>query len=288
MISKTRHKIEGILEVQKRKMKNSSTLAEAKNSTSTRIQEFAYLVEFVFENKNWTESESQAFDIVELIRKKYLESNVKITRTDFGAGSKAENQSGETKQSKISDLCRIAASGSKWGRLMFKIIREIKPKNCLELGTSLGISGSYVLSALKLNELGEFVTVEGCPALAGIAEKTMKSLSYDHFCVEVGRFTDTLPNVLAGGKLYDYVFIDGHHAKQPTIDYFNMIYPYLSDKSIVLFDDISWSEGMNEAWETIKYNEAGILASFDLHKIGICLIDKSIATKSNTHYKLGY
>ena len=62
--------------------------------------------------------------------------------------------------------------------------------------------------------------------------------------VITGRFQDVLDDTLADLREVDYVFIDGHHDEKATLDYFNRIYPFLSKNAIVLFDDISWSEGM--------------------------------------------
>ena len=49
--------------------------------------------------------------------------------------------------------------------------------------------------------------------------------------------------------------IDGHHDEQATIAYFEKFIPYLSKNSIIVFDDISWSDGMRRAWNTIEKNE---------------------------------
>jgi hypothetical protein len=60
--------------------------------------------------------------------------------------------------------------------------------------------------------------------------------------------------------------------------YFEQILPYLSDRALVIFDDISWSVGMCSAWKKIVGTEAVRIAVY-LKAIGICVIDKSIKEK---------
>ena len=76
----------------------------------------------------------------------------------------------------------------------------------------------------------------------------------------------------------DYVFIDGHHDENATVSYFTKIKPYLSDKSVMIFDDISWSEGMIRAWNTIIGDES-VKVSLHLGSIGLCIIDSDMRTK---------
>jgi predicted O-methyltransferase YrrM len=52
------------------------------------------------------------------------------------------------------------------------------------------------------------------------------------------------------------VFIDGHHQYQPTLDYFEMIYPKCNKNEIIIFDDILWSTGMRRAWEELKQDRS--------------------------------
>ena len=50
-----------------------------------------------------------------------------------------------------------------------------------------------------------------------------------------------------------------------------MIKPFLSDNSVLVFDDIHWSEGMLSAWTEIIENEENIIFSIDLVQLGICV-----------------
>jgi len=67
----------------------------------------------------------------------------------------------------------------------------------------------------------------------------------------------------------DYVFIDGHHNEQATINYFELLLPHLSPGATVVFDDISWSKGMKRSWEKICRHSA-VAFAVDLKMLGIC------------------
>jgi predicted O-methyltransferase YrrM len=143
----------------------------------------------------------------------------------------------------------------------------------------------YLASALKLNGVGKIVTLEGAEPLASIAIKNFKTLELNNIDLILGKFQDTLENVLVQQKFFDFVFIDGNHDENATIKYFNQIYPYLSEKAIVIFDDISWSQGMKNAWDTIQ-NDKKVNYAFNLHNIGICLFEPEGVNKSKKLYDM--
>ncbi|MDF1551028.1 MAG: class I SAM-dependent methyltransferase, partial [Bacteroidales bacterium] len=132
---------------------------------------------------------------------------------------------------------------------------------------------------------GKLTTIEGAKELAFISDKTLKELNHPGYVVMNGKFKDVLPKFLPGSMPFDFVFIDGHHDKVATLEYFNIIYPYLSKKAVVIFDDINWSKGMQIVWKEI-YNDQRIKMSFDLYKWGICLIDKTAFVDKMKCYKL--
>ncbi|UZH54849.1 class I SAM-dependent methyltransferase [Salinimicrobium tongyeongense] len=51
---------------------------------------------------------------------------------------------------------------------------------------------------------------------------------------------------------YDLIYIDGNHQKEATLSYFKKLLPTVHNDSVMIFDDIHWSKGMEEAWEEIK------------------------------------
>nr|WP_316928856.1 class I SAM-dependent methyltransferase [Salinimicrobium xinjiangense] len=51
---------------------------------------------------------------------------------------------------------------------------------------------------------------------------------------------------------YSLLYIDGNHQKEATLSFFEKLLPTVHNDSVMIFDDIHWSAGMEEAWEEIK------------------------------------
>ena len=226
--------------------------------------------------RTWSDEEREAFQQVKEIRRIYLASNERVTIRDYGAGKPGSNRSPEEIKNgveitrSISKVCRSAAISVRWGKLIFTLIREFQPEHCLELGTSLGISAAYQISALKLNKKGSLITIEGAESIAGMADENLKKLNYPHYSVQQGRFKEVLPTILSGNRPVDFAFIDGHHNRMATKEYFEMINPCLAKRSILIFDDIHWSKGMRAVWKEIS-TDSRITFAVDLRRWGVCL-----------------
>ncbi len=179
-------------------------------------------------------------------RQSLLLENSVIRVTDFGAGSRVFNS--ETR--KVSQIAKNAGISKTRGKLLFRLVHYLKPAAILEIGTSLGISTAYMAAA---NPNAEIITLEGCPATAGIAIQKFKELGLDKVRLEIGNFDITLPKVLKKER-FDMIFLDGNHQKEATIRYFGQCLDSVHENSVIILDDIHWSRGMEEAWELICRN----------------------------------
>ena len=224
---------------------------------------------------------------IESARRELLRSTDTIAVDDYGAVSPEHTLSGDEMaqgrvyETVIGDLCRACSKPYFWSLLLFELIRQFRPVHCVELGTCVGISAAYQGAALALNgQGGSLVTIEGSQQTADVARRNLHGLGLATVAVTVGRFQDVLPTVLAGQRPVDYVFVDGHHDQEATVQYFEVVCPYLSATAVVVFDDISWSAGMREAWERIAADPRINLA-VDLGAVGVCVVgaEPSSATK---------
>ncbi len=290
MLKKAFKKVLRFVEIQKRELRTMSLLDRLEKSTDKDLSRFAEVVKQVKRN-TFTEQELSAYRIVDKKRLQLLNSDESIVVQDFGAGNpdsirtKEQSIDGVSGADSVSSICKNASTPENLGRLLFKLIAEFKPKCCLELGTSLGISASYQVLALKSNGHGQFVTIEGSQSIAKIALQTLEELAYSNFAVHVGKFKDVLPTILPSMGTVDFVFIDGHHDRFATKEYFETIFPYLSEKSIVIFDDIDWSTGMGEFWDEMNH-DSRVKFSFDLFRWGVCFIDKQKTESKPQSYKI--
>lgn len=184
--------------------------------------------------------------------------------------------------STVSSACKVSKSQQP-ATLLHLLIREFQPTTAVELGTNVGISSAYQAAAMNMNGKGHLVTLEASPYRARQAENLHKSLGLENVTYVLGYFAETLDNVLSRLKTVDYAFIDGHHQLQPTLDYFDKIWPHTSENAVVVFDDIRWSDGMKQAWKILK-QDPRMKISVDLYSVGICITTR--APLSNKTYKV--
>jgi predicted O-methyltransferase YrrM len=146
-------------------------------------------------------------------------------------------------------LERVANTGKgrRWGTFLHLLSTAANAQNILELGACAGLSGCY-LSATE--HCQQFVTVEGAPALAEIAARSLKQAGR-HATVINALFDDALDRLLPPKQPLDLAFIDGHHEKIATLHYFERLTPHVRPGGIVLFDDISWSSDMRDCWNEV-------------------------------------
>ena len=153
-----------------------------------------------------------------------------------------------------------------------------KPINILELGTSLGISTSYLA---KADDNVQVFTFEGCRETSKIAQDNFNKQNITNASVILGNFNITLAEKLKEIKTIDLAFIDGNHQEQPTIIYFEQCLEYANNNTIFVFDDIHWSKGMENAWSYIKAHPKTTL-TIDLFFVGIVFIKSELSKEDFT------
>lgn len=220
------------------------------------------LIVDVFENEN----SYYAFPAVELIRKKLLLSKRSITVEDMGAGSRVF----KSNQRKIKDIVKHSAKKPKYAQLLFKLVNYYQPSTILELGTSLGLTTTYLAKARKKAKVYSF---EGSAEICQAAKNTFKSLRVKNVQLIQGNFNETLPEILPKVDVLDFAFFDGNHQKKPTLDYFNQCLERANEHSVFVFDDIHWSDEMTEAWEEIKAHPE-VTLTVDIFQFGIVFFRK--------------
>ena len=110
-----------------------------------------------------------AYTKIEDLRRRLLTDDRKLLIEDFGAGS----VSGHTKQRTVAALANKTAKSKKYGQLLFRIANYYHPASIIELGTSLGISASYLAMG---NPDSKFITMEGATAVAAVARENFSQL----------------------------------------------------------------------------------------------------------------
>jgi predicted O-methyltransferase YrrM len=172
----------------------------------------------------------------------------------------------------LAEVCRTDSKPPHWGRLLFSIVRELRPRHALELGAGVGLSAAYQAAALELVGGGRLLTLEAAEQRVALSRETLRELELGVRAeVRHGRFAEALEPALAELAPVDYAFIDGHHEEEATLRYWGAISPSLASPAVVLFDDIRWSPGMIRAWAALCRDSQVDLAA-DLGTVGACLV----------------
>jgi len=213
------------------------------------------------------------FQKIEEVRKSLLSNHNLINVTDLGAG--------KSRLRKVSDIASKSLKRKKYAQLLFRIGHYFKAQNILELGTSFGITTAYLASVSSTSKV---VTLEGCTETLKIAGNNFRKLGFDNVQMIEGNIDTTLFSTLDNFDKLDFVFIDANHRNEALISYFEQCLRKIHKTSVIVIDDINWSEGMLQAWEKIKLHNR-VTSTIDLFELGIVFFNSDLVKK---HYKIRY
>ncbi|MBQ2784695.1 MAG: O-methyltransferase [Alistipes sp.] len=127
-------------------------------------------------------------------------------------------------------------SGHLQGKLLEMLVRMMRPRRILEIGTFTGYSA---LSLARGLDEGAFIdTIEVDDELEDIAAKYFAESEYgSRIRHHIGSALEVVPRL---GEVYDMVFIDGDKREYP--DYYRMLMDggYVRSGSVMLADNILW------------------------------------------------
>lgn len=236
------------------------------------------------------------------LRTELEKSNETVEITDLGAGSHIQ---GTQKTRRVADILRSSVSPNFQCAWLFRICNLYKPLNIIELGTSLGISTLHLAEGSP--HKSTIYTLEGAENIAKIARRnfdwyfdTFKNIGLRHtkgypsvsesaddeknkIQIVVGNFDNTLPEILEKIQKIDLAYIDGNHRYAPTMRYFEQCLEYAHPDTVLIFDDIYWSDEMLKAWEDIKQHPK-VRLSIDLFWFGLVFFRSENVEKE--HFKI--
>lgn len=190
----------------------------------------------------YDKTKHHAYEILAKHREALLNDTSTISVTDFGAGSRIF----KSNQRKISAIAKHAGISQKRQQLLFRLSHYFQPNNILELGTSLGMA-TMAMAAGSPN--ATITSIEGCAATSEKAKAHLVGFSFKNIKIVHSSFSDFF--LLKELETLDMVYIDGNHSKQATLENFEALLPYVNNKTVLIFDDIYWSQEMTEAWQEI-------------------------------------
>lgn len=128
------------------------------------------------------------------------------------------------------------------GRLLYTLVRAVKPKTVVEFGMSFGISTLYLAAAVRDNGFGHVVTTEMSAAKVEAARRTFEQTGLqDVVAVLEGDARQTLPRYLDAVEVGDgveFVLLDGW--KDLYVPVLRALEPRLAPGALVAADDTSF------------------------------------------------
>jgi len=211
---------------------------------------------------------------IESWRESLLKDNKIVKGIDFGAGSRVKSKT-------IASIARYGISSKKDCLLLHELVRIIRPKTCIELGTSLGIGTAYLA---MVNASTNIYTFEGNGDLIRMSQALFTKLRINNIHKIQGNINETLPKKLEELGIIDMVIIDANHTQEALIHYFNLLKPKMNDTGIMVLDDIRWSAGMYRGWKKIALDQQVTISLEFLNK-GLLFFRKRLQKQ---HYILSY
>ncbi|MBL7917019.1 MAG: class I SAM-dependent methyltransferase [Bacteroidia bacterium] len=234
---------------------------------------FVYsLVENVFSNNH------AFYDFEELLklRIELEKDNTILSINDLGAGSKTFTSTNR----KVKDIAKRGISSKTQSEALFKLINYLNCTTIVELGTSIGLNTLYLSKSGKETKV---YTIEGSEALCNYAKALFNKHKATNIISVLGNFDVKLPELFNEIKTFSLLYIDGNHTYEGTISYFNLALKHKTESSVIVFDDIYWSDEMEKAWREIQ-NNSEVTISIDCFYFGIVFFRKE--NKQKEHFRI--
>lgn len=174
----------------------------------------------------------------------------------------------QTKQPRTApELATTASVTQQWGTFLYLCSKGFRADSILELGSCIGISGSYLASAPGCRQM---LSIERSTDVALVAQAHLHQILPQAQVIN-RPIDDTLPQVLErfqnGIQLY---YVDAFHSYEPTLRFFEQAMPFLRRGALVVFDDIHWSKEMWDAWLVLRARQ-GFSHTVDVGRFGLCV-----------------
>jgi predicted O-methyltransferase YrrM len=196
---------------------------------------------------------------------------------DHGAGSRVF----KSNQRAVKDILRHNCSTAKDTQLLYRLCTYFKVNQVLELGTSLGIAAHAMATA---RPQAHITTIEGSAQIHEFATKALLKEGLKNVSTVHSTFKGFFKTQKEENNTYDLIYIDGHHDGNATLFYFESILNRVHNDTVVIFDDIYWSEDMTRAWNKIcKHSK--VTASVDCFDFGLVFFRKE-QLQERFHIKL--
>lgn len=150
-------------------------------------------------------------------------------------------------------------SGHLQGRLLKMLVRMIRPKLVLELGTYSAYSALCLAEGLD-DDTCHVHTIEIDDELEDFIREHLEQSPVGHrVTLHMGDAADIVPTL---GLQFDLIYIDAN--KRHYIDYYNLVMPHLRQGGFIIADNTLWDGKVADGIDHHDAQTQGILAFNDL------------------------
>ena len=233
---------------------------------------------YLFEWVRMVMSDTHAYNIwsdIEEVRLQLLESDEVVDFVDYGSGKRVLNNNIHDVR-RVKDIAKGSLAKKKYAQMLFRLINwlghQLREGNggltVVELGTSFGVTTAYLAGVDKNDKV---YTYEGCEAVAKIAKENWKILGMNNIESRIGEIREE--KLYSDIKNVDVAFIDANHTYEATLKYFDVLASKVHEKSVIVVDDIHYTEEMEKAWIEICEDDR-VTSTIDLYQMGLVFFDK--------------
>lgn len=131
---------------------------------------------------------------------------------------------------------------------LFVLVRGSRPKNLVETGVGLGLSSTYILEALVLNDVGRLISIDlpnsdanwRLPEGLGPGALVPADLRA-RWELRLGPTRVLLPRALSELGSVDLFFHDSEHSYENMMFEYNLAFESLSPGGLIISDDTMWN-----------------------------------------------
>jgi len=150
---------------------------------------------------------------------------------------------GDNPKRKMNDV----RTKSRFCRFYSWLAQTIEPDAIVEFGAAFGASGMYWLAGLSQTNGGTLYSFEPNEIWHPIAKGNFDQVS-DRHVLTLGTFEDNLDIIQHGVSIS---LIDAIHTKDFVMAQFELVRKVSKPGALVLFDDINFSDDMQQCWDEI-------------------------------------
>ena len=232
---------------------------------------------------------------IERCREKMLRDERELEFVDYGSAIKSRSLENGSEavcrlefrdMRRVCDIARRSLAKRKYAQMLSRLVNwlgashrlengsgtayslEFRGLTIVELGTSLGVTTAYMAAMDSRNRV---VTFEGCEAVANMARENWKALNINNIECRVGEID--VEQLTRDIEHLDVAFIDANHTCVSTCEYFDVLAGKVREKSVIVVDDIHYSDEMEKAWKAICADER-VTSTIDLYQMGLVFFDK--------------